>query len=379
MNSDEKRLGAGMIASVFLNGLLIIPITASVVSPRSQEATAAQAAQAPDFEPPPPPPDEVKLGIEESDASTLTWVGYEQYLEHMARLADVEQAQFTISGAADGGGGQPEPPAQQQPESVPQQVPVEQPTDATPTEQPAPPAVAPAPVEAPLQPDSEAPVTTEQPQPTEIPSPTPKPTPTPQPNPNKDAEPQPETPAAKPVEKTSPQPPKPPTPAQPTQPTPNGGDAAPQPGPPSDTPGPQAVGADDRPPNPDASDRESDATATVELAIKRLGRPVAAQGLRVRTHRPRLTAFQELQFRQIALVAKIDFDSRGKPRRVFIGKPDPRPGHTGRMRWFPGPAGLTKIEEIVQTSLFRWSATGKSLKELGPDDTVPIIFRLTYN
>ena len=63
MNSDEKRLGAGMIASVFLNGLLIIPITASVVSPRSQEATAAQAAQAPDFEPPPPPPDVIVLKV----------------------------------------------------------------------------------------------------------------------------------------------------------------------------------------------------------------------------------------------------------------------------------------------------------------------------
>lgn len=379
MNSDETRLGAGMVVSVLVNGLLIIPITTAVVSPRSQEAAAADTSQTPDFEPPPPPTDEVKLGIEESEASTLTWVGYEQYLEHMARLSDIEQAQFTVSGAADGGGGQPAPPSTQQPDAVPQQQPNEQPTDTPRTTPPTPAAVASSPVEAPPEPDRETPVSSEQPQPTDTPSLNPQPTPTPQPDPTADAEPQEQPPTAKPVEDPKPQPPKPPTPAQPSQPAPVGGDSAPQPGPPSETPGPQAVGADDLPPNPDASDRESDATATVELAIKKLGRPVAAQGLRVRTHRPRLTAFQEMQFRHIALVAKIEFDARGKPRRVSIGKPDPRPGRAGRMRWFPGPAGLTKIEEIVQTSLFRWSATGKALKELGPDDTVPIIFRLTYN
>ena len=53
------------------------------------------------FAPPPdashletPPIDtpEVELGIEKSDVSTLTWIGYEKYQKHLARLAIVEQA-----------------------------------------------------------------------------------------------------------------------------------------------------------------------------------------------------------------------------------------------------------------------------------------------
>ena len=378
MKSNEARLGTGMVVSILVNSIVIIPATTAVVSASNSEAAAVDAADTPEFRPP-PPPDEVKLGIEESQASTLTWIGYEQYLEHMARLADVEQAQFTISGASDGGGGQPQPPAQQQPETTPQEQ-VQPPAPSEqPAEQPTPPAASPSPVEAPPLPDSPNPTSAEQPQPTKTPSPTPTPTETPPPEPAEEATPQPTPPKAKPVEPTPPKPPTPPTPAEQSQPTPEGGDNAPQPGPKSPQPGPQAEGVEDRPPAPQSTDRESDATATVELKIKHLGRPVAAQGLRVRTQRPTLTPFQEMQFRQIALVAKIEFDARGKPRRVFIGKPDPRPGRKGRMRWFPGPAGLTKIEEIVQTSLFRWSATGKDLKTLTQDKTIPIIFRLTFN
>ena len=33
---------------------------------------------------------EIELGIEQSEASTLTWIGYEQYEKHLAKLAQVE-------------------------------------------------------------------------------------------------------------------------------------------------------------------------------------------------------------------------------------------------------------------------------------------------
>jgi outer membrane biosynthesis protein TonB len=39
---------------------------------------------------------EVVLGIEQSKASTLTWIGFEQYQKHIARLADVEQAAMQL-------------------------------------------------------------------------------------------------------------------------------------------------------------------------------------------------------------------------------------------------------------------------------------------
>ena len=39
---------------------------------------------------------EIVLGIEESQASTLTWIGYDNYEKHLARLAQVEQASMQL-------------------------------------------------------------------------------------------------------------------------------------------------------------------------------------------------------------------------------------------------------------------------------------------
>ena len=39
---------------------------------------------------------EIVLGIEESKASTLTWIGYDNYEKHLARLAQVEQAAMQL-------------------------------------------------------------------------------------------------------------------------------------------------------------------------------------------------------------------------------------------------------------------------------------------
>ncbi len=53
-------------------------------------------------------PEPEPLGIEQSDAETLTWIGYEEYQEHLARLSEVEQAAMLASPVA-GGGGTPPP------------------------------------------------------------------------------------------------------------------------------------------------------------------------------------------------------------------------------------------------------------------------------
>ncbi len=46
----------------------------------------------------------VRLGIDRSEASTLTWIGYEEYRRHMAALAETEQAAFrTTTGSAGSG------------------------------------------------------------------------------------------------------------------------------------------------------------------------------------------------------------------------------------------------------------------------------------
>jgi hypothetical protein len=41
--------------------------------------------------------DEIELGIDESETSTLTWIGYKDYKKHLARHAEVEQAEMSIN------------------------------------------------------------------------------------------------------------------------------------------------------------------------------------------------------------------------------------------------------------------------------------------
>ncbi len=45
---------------------------------------------------PPEEEDQWEPGIERGDAASLSWIGYEEYEEHLARLAEVEQAAFTL-------------------------------------------------------------------------------------------------------------------------------------------------------------------------------------------------------------------------------------------------------------------------------------------
>lgn len=44
--------------------------------------------------------EDVRLGIDESNAVTMNWIGYEQYQQHLAELAEVEQAAFRLQVAA---------------------------------------------------------------------------------------------------------------------------------------------------------------------------------------------------------------------------------------------------------------------------------------
>jgi hypothetical protein len=94
----------------------------------------------------------------------------------------------------------------------------------------------------------------------------------------------------------------------------------------------------------------------------------------VRTFRPVLTPYEELQFGRISIVVKLAFDRRGKPRRVFIGTPDPK---RKTMRWTLATDMSGYVGKVI-TSLYRWRASGKELQELKRDDTIPIVFELTF-
>lgn len=344
MNAERTRLGIGLAVSCLVNSLLIVPGLTADTGSNDDDSLLGDEVQPPDFMPE-PPEDEVTLGIEESEASTLTWIGYEQYREHMAKLSELEQAQFVAGGAADGGGGNPAPT------STPSQQPTTTPTEPQPEED----TPEPRPEQAPLPqaPDATMPVPSETDKQGEAekPSETPSDVPSPQ----------------KPAQK--------PTPQQPPQPpAPKGGDNAPTPGPPKPQAGPSATGAEDLPPVPNASDRDSDATAIHPVNVKRPGGPVAAQGLEVRTFRPKLTPYEELQFGRISIVAKLEFDRLGKPKRISLGTPDPR---SKTMRWQPANSMSGYLGKVI-TSLYRWRASGKDLKGLTGDETIPIVFELTF-
>ena len=352
MSDDQGRLMVGFAASLLINALIVIPI---MTGESEADLIRLDSTKTPIFEPDLPDPDDVKLGIEESEASTLTWIGYKEYREHMAKLADLEQAQFTVGGGAQGGGGNPQPVSQPSPEQVAEQPTPEQP-ETTPKPQPEA-----APPQPPLP---------------EVPDPTlPKVSQTDaeqeadEPSETKSEEPPHEQPVAEPSPPTPPKTQPQPNPAQPQS-----GDAAPTPGQPDRSVGPASPGADDLPPVPNPTDRESDAAAKVPVNIKRPGGPVAAQGLEVRTRRPKLTPFQEMQFGRIAIVARIEFERSGKPRRISLGRQHPK---TKKMIW-TSATKATGFESVVVNALFQWRASGKQLQELSEDQTIPIVFELTY-
>lgn len=48
--------------------------------------------------------EEVRLGIAESDAVTMNWIGYDEYQEHLAELSEVEQAAYRLAEASGSNG-----------------------------------------------------------------------------------------------------------------------------------------------------------------------------------------------------------------------------------------------------------------------------------
>ncbi|MFK7961616.1 MAG: hypothetical protein AB8G96_13950 [Phycisphaerales bacterium] len=107
------RWGGSLLLSLLVHGLLLWPAMAGVLASSSSGADAVAAAM--------PVPEvqaedrEIAPGVDRSAASTITWVGYEEYEEHLAQRAEFEQAAFALPSQADqpsavarGNGGTPE-------------------------------------------------------------------------------------------------------------------------------------------------------------------------------------------------------------------------------------------------------------------------------
>lgn len=378
----------------------------------------------------------MKLGIEDGTTqSTMTWIGYNEYQQHLARLSEVDQAAFRDTDQ----GGQPMPQAREAPPMVPQ---VPTPAEAAPPAPDAQAAVAaepspPQPAQPP-RPQSPAPQPPAQrppepARPVEPPPPSPErretqasPPPPPKtaateatppdpkaiqipeskttqveptiqpvdkapenpsdqppppdakdlkdakdikadPSPPTQAAPQPPKPPAPPADPSQQAPPQPPSPPQqpspPTQAAPGKTQpsASPATGPspdpsarPGAKPGPKADG--------DLSDRESDATSTVNVPPSqwRTGKPLAAKGLKVLTKRPVFDELTSVTTAPRAPLALIEFDREGTAVNCTLVE----------------SSGFPNVDQPILDSLYGWRAVGKQLEKLKPGETVKFRIRL---
>lgn len=325
----------GLVISLMLHASILVPGLMQVMRGEVQPVHMLRANFDSDDFVTTAQPDQVELGLDESTASTMTWIGFDDYQEHMAAVAEVEQAAFQTT-----------PTGSEAAQASPSDAPPETPQDAT--EQRTPPESPPAP------------------EPTEDPSTSPDPL-------DEleawfDAEEgegpalgEPTAPDARsqaledilerlqqmienPVETQQPAPA--PKPEQPAPPEPRQPQQAPQP---AGQPGVQ-------------SDQESDATSTVEVTMEQmtLGRPLAAHGLQLKPRRPEFTTLTLLTAVPANPLAELRFRRDGKPGQVRLVE----------------SSGDPRIDEAVLNSLYRWRAAGKQLRELDGKETIPVRIRI---
>ncbi|MCZ6837180.1 MAG: hypothetical protein O7G85_15505, partial [Planctomycetota bacterium] len=95
----------GLVCSLLLHAGLLLPMMISTTTSQAQAQDLESRFDPEDFkrpevEPLVPPEEETPLGLDIDTPSTLTWVGYEEYEEHIAALAKMDQAAFTDDPAA---------------------------------------------------------------------------------------------------------------------------------------------------------------------------------------------------------------------------------------------------------------------------------------
>ncbi len=330
---SSVTLLAGLVLSVLLHASILLPALVNVMSSELAVPVTLRADFTADDFDAVPEPDSIKLGIDESTTSSMTWIGFEDYQEHMAALAEVEQAAFQTTPT----GAEPTPNV---PSETPAEIPQEAPDAQSPPEsaaavdpQPDPP-TSPNPLDEleawleasqvgegpavgePTQPDTRAQAIEDMIEQLQRMMENPVDTKQLQPEPRSSDE------------------------APPTQPSP------PQP---AGQPGQQ-------------SDQESDATSIVEVTMEQLtlGRPLASHGLQIKPRKPVFTTLTMLTAVPANPVAELRFRRDGKPGRVRLLE----------------SSGDPRIDEAVLNSLYRWRAAGAKLRTLEVGQTIPVQIRI---
>ncbi|MDG2053823.1 MAG: hypothetical protein P8J86_03865 [Phycisphaerales bacterium] len=332
--------GAALIFSIAFHFFILIPVVLLILSPQtSAREVADDLTEVPDQREPPPP-----LGGEEGSPSSLVWIGYDTYQEHLAELAEVEQAAFTPS---------PMGAPNATPNTVNPSTPGEENTGE---DQQTTPAIQ-EPVTATAQGNPDKQDNPEKAQQSEglIKAPISE----------QGAQKIPMTPILGPgplilmslPEATN-------ADASETQePTPNQEPQKPETAAPGQAETPTSKEAEPGTP----ADRESDATSTIKVPINKwkLGRPLQAEGYEILTSKPQLTPLQQvsgtLGMRKFPVV-EIVFLNTGRPDDVRVIQ----------------SSGNSRADEILRQSVFKWRAQGKAIEERAKDDPLIVRIQITF-
>ena len=313
-----------VVVSILIHALVLLP---ALVAAATAEAgyTELEHELANEMQERFPEDEPERLGLEESDQSTMTWIGYDTYKEHLAQLAEFDQAEFVDASSPANATTEGETPAPQPGRAAP--------TGASP--RPA--------AEQQATPAGGGPIDGTGEQGGGLPSQGQGPLSPAEPGPAEDE-------GTTPDSGASPEPTPPDTPEKPGEAPASGGGAPPSN--PSDEP---------TPPEPNASDRESDATSTIKVPRSNWmsGKPLASQGLELVPRKPIFTTLQTLSG-AANMVVVIEFDGNGKPEKAAI----------------LSSSGSPSIDIAVLASLYRWRARGERLEGLDEDETVDVRLEL---
>ncbi|MBT6269910.1 MAG: hypothetical protein HOI88_06140 [Phycisphaerae bacterium] len=117
-------------------------------------------------------------------------------------------------------------------------------------------------------------------------------------------------------------------------------------------------------PHNNPSDRDSEATSVIQISPEqwKLGKPLAANGIVLRPKRPSFTANQTVSNIAGNLGADLIINKHGKPANVVI-----------RMS-----TGSFSIDRTIESSLYRWRASGEKIDALVGDETITITINILF-
>jgi hypothetical protein len=110
------------------------------------------------------------------------------------------------------------------------------------------------------------------------------------------------------------------------------------------------------------AEKDADATGIIDVSREnwRLGRPLAARGVEIRPERPHFTLLQRATVAPRNPIVVIRFNRRGIPDQAAILR----------------GSGNASIDAAILASLYRWRANGNAIDELGEKQTFDIEIRI---